>query len=129
MAVAVRPEVMPGADVVRAAVGHYVRSHEPVVESWLAELTGTSLGDELAFLRCAAAIERRIVEIAVTTTVDCSGLSAPVWRLAGSGWHVVCLVPAHKIGEAHAALRGAPCVLQPWWIAGGDVAFGRTETP
>jgi hypothetical protein len=120
---------MPGADVVRAAVGHYVRSHEPVVESWLAELTGTSLGDELAFLRCVAAIERKIVEIAVTAHTDCTGLSAPVWRLAGSGWHVLCLVPAASMGEAHAALRGAPCQLQPWWLAGGDVAFGRCETP
>ncbi len=129
MAVAVRPDVMPGADVVRAAVGHYVRSHEPVVESWLAELTGTSLGDELAFLRCVAAIERKIVEIAVTANTDCTGLSAPVWRLAGSGWHVVCLVPVASMGEAHAALRGAPCRLQPWWLAGGDVAFGRCETP
>ncbi len=105
----------------------YARRGEPVVQSWLAEMAEAPVTDELGFLRCVVAIDRRVVEIVVTPTAALAGLSFAVWRLAGSGWQVVVLSPANRMGEAHAALRGTPCTVQPWWTDDGIVSFGRVE--
>lgn len=129
MAVAVQVEVTAVADVVRSTVAHYTKRHEPVVESWLAEIAGVPVTDSLGFHSCVAAIDRRIVEIVVPSATDASGLSAVVWDLAYSGWQVTVLVPASDLGSAHRALRGTPCRLQPWWYHGGELVFGHHERP
>jgi hypothetical protein len=115
------------SDVVRAAVEAYARRHEPVVESWLAEMSGASLTDALGFLPCVTAIDRRIVEIILAPATELAGLTSAVLRLAESGWQVVVVAPAARMGDVHTALRGAPAVLQPWWIDAGEVAFGNFE--
>jgi hypothetical protein len=113
--------------VVRAAVDAYTRRHEPVVESWLAEMAGASLTDALGFLPCVTAIDRRIVEIILPPDAELAGLTAAVLRLDESGWRVLIVAPAPRMGDVHNALRGAPATLQPWWVDNGDVAFGAFE--
>ena len=113
--------------VVRATVDAYARRHEPVVESWLAEIAGAPLTDALGFLPCVAAIDRRIVEVILSSGTDLAGLTSAVLRLAESGWQVVVVAPAARMGDVHDALRGGPATLQPWWIEGDDVAFGGFE--
>ena len=129
MAVAVQTEVTAVGDVVQAAVSHYARRHEAVVESWLAEMAGVPVTDALGFLSCVVAIDRRAIEIVVPSTADAAGLSAVVWDLAGSGWTVTVLAPSYGMGVAHAALRGTPCRLQSWWYHDGELVFGRYERP
>ncbi len=127
MALLIEQEVAPASAAVGAAMAAYARRGEPVVQSWLAEMAEAPVTDELGFLRCVVAIDRRVVEIVVTPTAALAGLSFAVWRLAGSGWQVVVLSPANRMGEAHAALRGTPCTIQPWWTDDGIVSFGRVE--
>ncbi|HSF87199.1 MAG TPA: hypothetical protein VLG28_16285 [Acidimicrobiia bacterium] len=129
MAVAVQAEVTAVAEVVRASVAHYGKRHEAVVESWLAEMAGAPVTDALGFLSCVVAFDRRIIEIVVPSAAEASGLSAVVWSLAASGWHVTVLAPAAGMGSAHVALRGTPCRLQSWWHEDGEVVFGRYERP
>lgn len=129
MTVATRVEVTAVADVVGTAVACYTNRHEPVVESWLAEIAGVPVTDSLGFHSCVVAIDRRVVEIVVPSPADASGLSAVVWDLANSGWHVTVLVPAAGLGAAHGALRGTPCQLQSWWYHDGELVFGRHERP
>ena len=115
------------SQVVKATVRVYARRHEPVVESWLAEMAGVPVTDALGFLSCVAAIDRRIVEIVLAPSAGLAGLASAIWHLAASGWRVVILAPAPRMGDAHIALRGTPCTLQPWWIEGEGVAFGELE--
>ncbi len=129
MTVTVRAEVTAVADVVRASVAHYAKRHEAAVESWLAEMAGVPVTDVLGFLSCVVAIDRREIEIVVPPTGETSGLSAVVWDLVGSGWHVTIVTPASGMGAAHGALRGTPCRLQPFWYHEGEVVFGRYERP
>jgi hypothetical protein len=110
-------------------VAHYGKRHEAVVESWLAEMAGAPVTDALGFLSCVVAFDRRIIEIVVPSAAEASGLSAVVWSLAASGWHVTVLAPAAGMGSAHVALRGTPCRLQSWWHEDGEVVFGRYERP
>lgn len=129
MAVLIRQEVRPTAEVVQSTVVHYTRRQEPVVESWLTELTGEIMPDELGFLSCIAAVDRRVVEVVVAPTTDMAGLNRAVWRLSARGWGVFVLVPSERLGDAHAVLRGTPCTLQGWWLETGRPTFGRFERP
>ena len=69
------------------------------------------------------------MEIILDAGVDAEELTAVAWRLAGSGWSVIVLVACDRLGEAHPGLRGVPCGLQPWWLDGDEVSFGRVEIP
>ena len=129
MAMAVQTAVRSVDRVIEAVLAIYAGHQERAVTTYLGEVCDRRLLAELADVPCAVAGTQRIVEIVIDGEPDCDMLTRAVWTLAARGWHVVTLVPLERLGEAHGALRGSPCLLQPWWLDGDTVRFGRTETP
>jgi hypothetical protein len=87
-----------------------------------------SVGADVASIRSVVAVEDRMVELVVDDG-PFEALAPAVWALAARRWEVVVLTPSARNGEAHRALRGTPCRIQPWWLDGSDVRFGSFETP
>ena len=76
------------------------------------------------------AAEAGVVECVIDAEIDPADLAPGIVRLAADGWAVTVLVPAHRIGQAHSALRRRPARLQPWWLEDGvNVRFGALEVP
>lgn len=71
----------------------------------------------------------RSVEIALDEEFDPALLTSVAWDLLAKGWTLTVLVTLDRLGEAHGALRGTPCVLQGWWDDGVDVHFTGPERP
>lgn len=69
------------------------------------------------------------VECVLDHDADPTVYPAVVSDLARAGWEVWALIPTEQMGAAHRALRGAPVMLQPWWMTGDHVHFGRPEIP
>ncbi len=127
MAVAVRDVVTEVDLVVEAALRIYASRRESAVDTALAELLEDA--GPVGAWRAVVAGASRTVEVVLDEGTDPAELATAVWRLAGRGLRVVVLVGAAEIGEAHRALRGTPCLLQPWWVAEDTVRFGRHEIP
>lgn len=49
--------------------------------------------------------------------------------VVGQGWRVGVIVPSHRIGDAHRALRGRQLHLQAWWADEDRICFGGPEVP
>jgi hypothetical protein len=126
--VAVLGTDVEAASVERAASGVYERRGSEALEIPLLEMVQVAVGADVAHIRCVVAVAERIVEIVVDEG-PFEALGPSVWALAARGWEVVVLSPAGRTGEGHRALRGTPCLLQPWWIEDEGVRFGRHETP
>lgn len=116
-------------ELVADAVGDaYLARGVQVLEIPLLEMVHVSVGSDVAAVRALVAVEDRTVELIVDEG-PCEALAPAVWALAARGWSVVALAPAHRNGEAHRALRGTPCRIQPWWDVEEAVCFGAFETP
>ena len=97
-----------------------------VVETSLAAACGLDGVPGAAVL----AADLGIAECVLGDDVDPGDLGPGIEILAAGGWAVTVLVPAARVGEAHAALRGRPARLQPWWPGRRDaVHFGAPEVP
>lgn len=78
---------------------------------------------------CLVSDETKSIEIVLSLGASPESLRGPIAHLVDEDWSVTVLVPCERLGEAHAGLRGADCLLQPWWIEHDDVHFGGFEIP
>ncbi len=129
MAMAVQPALRNVDRVISSALDSYAGHHDRAIEVPLTEVCDRRLPAEISEVLCVVAGAQRLVEMVVDYEPDCEVLVPAVWALAGRGWDTVALVPLERLGEAHQALRGAPCRLQPWWLEGDDIQFGCWEIP
>jgi len=102
---------------------------ERAAEVWLADLMSGAVVGDLTGIKAVAAGDLRVVEVIIPEDVPCESVASALWLLSTRGWDATVLVPCHRLGEAHAVLRGTPCRLQSWWIEDGEVSFGGHETP
>ncbi len=116
-------------DVTAAVVDSYAARRERVQRIPLADLVAGSVGADLSSITAVVAGDTRVVEIVAEDFDNLERLAPATWTLAGRGWDVVVLVPCNRVGDAHASLRAAPCLLQPWWLDDHGVWFGALETP
>ena len=86
------------------------------------------IGDGGSHSDAPAAVVGQRIEIVVAAEMSLVDLRDDVIEL-GDGPDVCVVVAASRMGEAHRALRGAPCVVQPWWTEDGATHFGRPEQP
>jgi hypothetical protein len=124
------PATMPlgVSERVAEAVGDvYVDRHDPIRVVGLTDLVH-GLGVPAGTL-CLVSDTSETVEIVLSLGADPASLRSPIAVMADEGWMVTVLVPCERLGEAHSGLRGAECVLQPWWIEHDDVHFGGYERP
>jgi hypothetical protein len=56
-------------------------------------------------------------------------LSEVAWTLDERAWMLNIIVSLDRLGDAHTALRGAPCTLQGWWFDDDAVRFAGFEKP
>lgn len=127
MAVAVQA-VATEVDEVLTAVGDRCSAlMEEANEMPLAEFV--SAPRAAGALRSVVVPGLRCVEVALDEESDPSLLAPVGWDLLGKGWTLIVLVSLDRLGEAHGALRGTPCVLQGWWDDGLGVQFGAPERP
>ncbi len=117
------------ARVATSAVRTYAARHERVSEVPLSQVLDGAVAGDVNGVRAVVAGDLRVVEIVLPEEMEPGSLAPAIWLLAARGWTIDILTPSHRLGEAHAALRGSPCLLQPWWIDGGEVSFGSFETP
>ncbi len=68
-------------------------------------------------------------ELVVDDAVPLARLQPVAEMLAEEGWTVTVLVPTRRTGEAHRDLRGARCGIQPYWLEGKELHFGRHQLP
>ena len=116
------------AVVAEAAAAAYLARGNRVLDIPLIEMVHVSMGADVATVRSIVAVEDRVVELVVDDG-PFEALGPAVWALAARGWDVVALIPSGRNGEAHRALRGTPCQIQPWWVERREIRFGRLETP
>lgn len=83
----------------------------------------------VADVPCVVAIKQRIVEIVVDDGRDLAPLVTSAWHLEEQGWRITVLTPLRLLGDAHRLLRGAPVLLQGWWIEGDAVLYADFERP
>jgi hypothetical protein len=121
------PDITAG--VTAAVVDTYTARRERVQEVSLADLVAGSVSVDLSAVTAVVAGDLRVVEIVAEGYDDLDRLAPATWTLAGRGWDVIVLVPCNRVGDAHASLRAAPCLLQPWWFDEHGVWFGALETP
>ena len=129
MAIAVQASLIGTERVVDRALAIYRAHLDKAIEVPLGDMVDTGVGIDVARVAVVAAGESRVAEIMVDETIVCEQLSAAIWSLANQGWSATVVVPAERMGEAHYALRGLPCVLQAWWEDGTTVCFGSHEIP
>lgn len=126
MAIETRPAL---EQQVLAAIGRaYVAAHHPVVEAHLSAVL-VAPTSSVGALSAVMVAGRSTIEIVLAEEAVSLGLVAAIAELAGGGWEVVILIEGHRSGDAHAGLRGTPCVLQQWWYEAGEICFGGFETP
>ena len=126
MAIETRPALEQ--QVLAAISRAYVAGHQPVVEARLAAVLIDpipSVGD----LSAVVVVGRSTIEVVLGEETVSPDLVSAIAELAGGGWEVVVLIEGHRSGDAHAGLRGTPCVLQQWWREGAEICFGGFETP
>jgi hypothetical protein len=111
--------------VADAVVHAYARLGCTVVETRLAEASGIA---EVPGTVVVAA-DVGAAECVLEDGVDPVEMAPAIERLAATGWEVTVLSPAHRMGEAHRALRGRPALLQAWWRDGDRLCFGSPEVP
>lgn len=128
MVVALDVDVAVDAPVAAAVVAAYSARGNQVLEIPLLEMVHVSVGADVASIRSVVAVEERMVELVVDDG-PFEALAPAVSALAARGWEVVALIPSRRNGEAHRALRGTPCRIQPWWTDGTAIRFGSLETP
>jgi hypothetical protein len=127
---AVVVDVDAGTDTLVAdtTIRAYAASGSRVLDIPLLEMVHISVGADVASVRTIVAVDYRIVELVIDEG-PFEALAPALWALAARGWDVVTLTPARRMGEAHRALRGTPCSLQPWWLVSSAVHFGARERP
>ena len=127
MAVAVQESAITDVDrVAEATLDVYARRCDLATEMPLAELL--SVPSDLGALRAVVGAADRAVEIVLDADVDVAAIAPAAWALAAKGFSSIVLVALDRLGEAHEGLRGAPCLLQGWWVSEGRIAFGAFET-
>ena len=84
---------------------------------------------DVARLSVVAMGDSRVAELMVDETVMCAQVTMAIWSLVEQGWQANIVVPASRMGEAHTALRGVPCLLQAWWEDPSGICFGSYERP
>jgi len=129
MALLIEETIDVAAHVSSGVVDAYLARSERVQTMALSELVADSVATDLSDLTAVVIGDIRTVEVVVDNHFDLERLAAAAWVLAGRGWDVMVLVPCNRIGDAHASLRAAPCLLQPWWFDEDGVWFGNPETP
>jgi len=117
----------PTTSLILDAVGdRYARAGSTVVEAGFDAVSGVAGAPGMAVV----AAELGMVECLLDDDDDPAELGEGIGRLVADGWTVTVLVPAYRIGAAHAALRRRPARIQPWWVEGGEhVRFGALEVP
>lgn len=128
MVVAVQLDHAREATVAEAATASYAARGRRVLEIPLIEMVHVSVGADVASMRSIVSVEDRTVELVVDGD-PFEAIAPAVWALAARGWEVVALAPCGRNGEAHRALRGTPCRIQPWWLEEDGVHFGSHEQP
>ena len=127
MAVAVQ-EPTTNVDYVAEAVLDVYRSHvEEATHMSLAEFIDSPIS--VGAIRAIVAHDSHTVEVVLDGDSPTELLSEVAWTVAGRGWHLNVLVNLARLGDAHTALRGAPCSLQGWWFEGEMVRFSGHERP
>ena len=116
------------APVVDAVISAHAARGNRVLDIPLLEMVHVSVAADTAAIRSVVVAADRVVEL-VLDDGPFEAVGPAVWALAARGWDVVALTPASRVGEAHRALRGTPCRLQPWWTDAAAVRFGKFETP
>jgi len=129
MALLIEPTVDVAAGVTDAVVAAYTARREKVRTMPVSELVSGFVSSDLSTLTAVVAAEQRVAEIVAEDSHNLERLAAAAWALAGRGWDLIVLVPTSRIGDAHASLRSAPCLIQPWWSDADGVWFGALETP
>lgn len=112
--------------VVEETGRQYRLRREPVETMPLADMVTKG---RVADVPCVVAVKQRIVEVVVDDGRDLAPLVNSAWHLEEQGWRVTVLAPLRLMGDAHRLLRGAPVLLQPWWIDDDAVLFGAFERP
>ena len=129
MALLIESTVDVAASVTDAVVAAYTARREKVHTMAVSELVSGIVSADFSALTAVVAPEQRVTEVVADDALNLERLAAAAWALAGRGWDLVVLVPTSRIGDAHASLRSAPCVIQPWWSDADGVWFGSFETP
>ncbi len=129
MAMAVQVSLIGTDRVVDRALAIYRAHLERAIEVPLADMVDREIAMDVARLSVVAAGDIRVAEIMVDETVLCAQVTAAIWSLAEQGWQANVVVPASRMGEAHASLRGVPCRLQAWWEDDSGISFGAYERP
>jgi hypothetical protein len=112
--------------VVEETTRQYLLRREPVEAMMLADMVTKG---RVADVPCVVAVQQRIVEAVVDDVRHLAPLVSSAWHLESQGWRVTVLAPLSLMGDAHRLLRGAPVLLQPWWIDESAVLYGSFERP
>ncbi|GMQ93586.1 MAG: hypothetical protein BMS9Abin12_1065 [Acidimicrobiia bacterium] len=127
MAVAVQ-EARTSVDFVTEAVLAVHRAHvDAATEMSLAEFLDSPV--EAGAVRAIVADGARFVEIVLDEDTHIDLLAEVAWELDERAWLLNVIVSLNRLGEAHTALRGAPCTLQGWWFDDDAVRFAGFERP
>lgn len=127
MAVAVQ-EARTSVDFVTEAVLITHRAHvNDATEMSLAEFLDSPV--DAGAVRAVVAERTRMVEIVLDADTDIEMLSEVAWTLDERAWMLNVIVSLDRLGDAHTALRGAPCTLQGWWFDDDAVRFAGFEKP
>ncbi len=129
MAMAVQVSLIGTDRVVDRALAIYRAHLDRAIEVPLGDMVDREIDVDVARLSVVAAGDSRVAEIMVDETVLCAQVTPAVWSLADQGWQATIVVPASRMGEAHASLRGLPCRLQAWWEDSTGISFGAYERP
>ena len=129
MAMAVQVSLIGTDRVVDRALAIYRAHLDRAIEVPLGDMVDREISIDAARLSVVAAGDSRVAEIMVDETVLCDQVIPSIWSLDEQGWQAIVVVPASRMGEAHASLRGVPCQLQAWWEDSSGVAFGPFERP
>jgi hypothetical protein len=127
MAVAVQ-EARTSVDFVTEAVLITHRAHvNDATEMSVAEFLESPV--DAGAVRAVVAERTRMVEIVLDADTDIEMLSEVAWTLDERAWMLNIIVSLDRLGDAHTALRGAPCTLQGWWFDDDAVRFAGFEKP
>ena len=129
MAMAVQVSLIGTDRVVDRALAIYRAHLDRAIEVPLGDMVDREISMDVARLSVVAAGDSRVAEIMVDETVICAQVTPAIWSLVDQGWQATIVVPAARMGEAHASLRGVPCRLQSWWEDSSGIAFGPFERP
>jgi len=127
MAVAVQ-EDRTSVDFVTEAVLATHRAHaNEATQMSLAEVLDSPVA--AGAVRAIVATKPRVVEVVVDADTVIDILAEVAWELDDRAWLLNIVISLDRLGEAHTALRGAPCTLQGWWFDDDAVRFAGFERP